>query len=104
MYAVIRTGSKQYRVKQGDLIDIELLKGLTSNEVTFEDVLLVNNGNSVKVGSPLVTGASVKGEVVSEVKDKKLVVFKYKRRKNSRVKNGHRQKLTRVKITEVVGG
>ena len=104
MYAVIKTGSKQYRVKQGDLIDIELLKGLTSKEVTFQDVLLVNNGNAVKVGSPLVAGASVKGEVVSEVKDKKLVVFKYKRRKNSRVKNGHRQRLTRVKITEVVGG
>lgn len=102
MYAIIKTGSKQYRVKEGDVIDVELLSaGDTHTE--FE-TLLLNTGNAIKVGTPSVAGASVKGEILAEVKGKKEIVYKYKRRKNCRVKNGHRQKLSRVKITEISGG
>ena len=104
MYAIIETGSKQYQVKTGDTIDVELLTGNGSHEVTFEKVLLINSGNSVKVGKPQVSGAVVKGEIVAQIKDDKLMVFKYKRRKNYKVKKGHRQKLSRVKITAIEGG
>lgn len=104
MYAIIETGSKQYKVQQGDMIDVELLTGNGSHEVVFEKVLLLNNGNKVQVGKPEVAGATVKGEIVGQVKDEKLIVFKYKRRKNSKTKKGHRQKLSRVKITAIEGG
>jgi len=104
MYAIIKTGGKQYRVKEGDTIDIELLNGLTSNEVSFNEILMINTGNNVKVGNPTLQEATVKGELIENVKDKKIIVFKYKKRKNNRVKNGHRQKLSRVKITAIEGG
>lgn len=104
MYAIIRTGSKQYRVKPGDVIDIERISQNESSEVVFDEVLLLSGSNAVKVGTPTVNGALVKGELIAEVKDQKLIVFKYKKRKNCRTKNGHRQKLSRVKITEIVGG
>jgi len=104
MYAIIKTGGKQYRVKEGDTIDIELLNGLTSNEVSFNEILMMNTGNNVKVGNPTLQEATVKGELIENVKDKKIIVFKYKKRKNNRVKNGHRQKLSRVKITAIEGG
>lgn len=103
MYAIIMTGGKQYRVKEGEVIDVELLKDPSSN-VSFDTVLMLNTGNAIKVGSPTVAGAKVEGELLGETKDKKLIVYKYKRRKNSRVKNGHRQKHSRVKITKIVGG
>lgn len=104
MYAIIETGSKQYQVKQGDMIDVELLNGNGSHEVVFEKVLLLSSGNNVKVGTPSVSGVTVKGEIVGQIKDEKLIVFKYKRRKNQKTKKGHRQKLSRVKITAIEGG
>ncbi len=104
MYAIIETGSKQYQVKLGDMIDVELLTGNGSHEVVFEKVLLINSGNAVKVGKPVVSGAAVKGEIIEQIKDEKLIIFKYKRRKNSKTKKGHRQKLSRVKITAIEGG
>lgn len=103
MYAIIKTGSKQYRVKEGDLIDIELVEGSESNEILFQDILMLNTGNSIKLGSQL-TNAKVRAELVGNYKAKKLIIFKYKKRKNCRVKNGHRQNLSRVRITAIEGG
>lgn len=100
MYAIIKTGSKQYKVKEGDVIDVELLGG-DSKEVQFKDIVLLNSGNAIKMGASSLAGALVKGEVLGVVKDKKLIVYKYKRRKNCRRTNGHRQKLSRVRITAV---
>ncbi len=104
MYAIIETGSKQYQVKQGDTIDVELLTGNGSAEVIFDKVLLIGSGKGIVVGKPQVTGATVKGEIIAQIKDEKLMVFKYKRRKNYKVKKGHRQKLSRVRITTIHGG
>lgn len=104
MYAIIKSGGKQYRVKEGDIIDVELLTGLKSNEVKFNDILMLNTGNSVKMGAGALKNATVKGELVENFKDKKLIIFKYKKRKNCKRKNGHRQNLSRVKITAIEGG
>ncbi|MBS0585295.1 MAG: 50S ribosomal protein L21 [Verrucomicrobia bacterium] len=102
MYAIIKSGSKQFRVKEGDLIDVELLGD--SGEVTFKDVVLFSNGNSIKVGSPMLSGVTVTGEIVGEFKEKKLLIYKYKKRKNCRVRNGHRQRVSRVRIKSILGG
>lgn len=105
MYAIIKTGSKQYRVKEGDIVDVELLNTANeSKEVSFQDVLMLVNGDKVKVGAPTISGALVKGEVLSEVKEKKVIIFKYVRKCPSKTKNGHRQRLSRVKITAIEGG
>ncbi len=101
MYAIIKTGGKQFRVKEGDTIDVELLG--TSGDVTFSEVLLLSQGNSVTVGSPTVPGALVTGEILGEQKEKKVLIYKYKKRKNCRVRNGHRQRLSRVLI-KAIGG
>ena len=103
MHAVIRTGGKQYRVQPGDEFNIEKIadaeKGGT---LTFDEVLAVGNGEDLVVGKPLVSGATVIADViVAEGKAKKVIVFKKKRRKKYRVKNGHRQPFTRIKIKEV---
>jgi len=103
MYAIIKTGGKQYRVKEGDVIDVELLNGNGSSEVTFNEIVMLNSGNALKIGTPFLQGATVKGEILEKVKAKKLIIFKYKKRKNCRVKNGHRQKHSRVKITSIKG-
>lgn len=103
MYAIIETGSKQYQVKQGDTIDVELLSGNGSHEVIFDKVLLIGDSKGTTVGKPQVLGVVVKGEIIGQVKDEKLIVFKYTRRANSRKKKGHRQKLSRVKITAIEG-
>lgn len=102
MYAVIETGGKQYRVQQGDVIFVEKLQGEAGASVAF-DVLMVGDGETVKVGAPLVAGASVTGKVVSQVKSAKVVVYKYKSKKNMRRKQGHRQPYTKVEITAVKG-
>lgn len=99
-FAVIRTGGKQYIVRENDVIEVELLKVEAGKKVDFE-VLLVADGDKVEVGTPLVTGAKVSGSVVEDVKGKKLVVFKFRRRKNYRVKTGHRQKYTQIKIDKI---
>jgi large subunit ribosomal protein L21 len=103
MQAVIRTGGKQYSVNSGDIIEVEKLIGNLGDEVEFTDVLLVSNdkGEST-VGNPLVENAVVKAKILGEKKGKKIIVFKFKRRKDYRNKNGHRQKYTSVEITDIV--
>ncbi len=103
MYAIIQTGNKQYRVKEGDMIDVQKLPGENASVVMFEEVLLLSTGDSIKVGAPLLVGATVKGEIVEQFRDDKLYVFKYKKRKNCRRGKGHRQSLSRVKITAIEG-
>jgi len=100
MFAVIQTGGKQYRVAQGDRLRVEKLQGDVGAAVTFDKVLLVG-GESVKVGNPLVSGAKVSAEIVAQGRDKKIIVFKFRRRKNYRRKQGHRQPYTELKITGV---
>lgn len=103
MYAVIETGGKQYRVEPKDIIDIERLPALDpeEKEVTFDRVLMVGDGEDIKVGQPIVEGATVKAERLADVRGPKLTVFKMKRRKGYRRKNGHRQDLLRVRIQEI---
>lgn len=102
MYAIIEVGSKQYRVEKGDVIDVELLKELTGeNGVEFSQVLLLNSGENIKVGSPFVEKCIVKGEVMGLIKGPKVIAYKYKRRQNYRRTVGHRQKFSRVKITDI---
>lgn len=100
MFAVIQTGGKQYRVAQGDRLRVEKLPGDVGAAVTFDKVLLIG-GESVKVGTPLVSGAKVSAEIVAQGRDKKVIVFKFRRRKNYRRKAGHRQPFTELKITGV---
>ncbi len=99
-YAVIRTGGKQYRVAEGDTLQVELLKGNPGDKINFDQVLMVS-GDSPNFGKPLVSGASVQGEIVRQLRGPKLIVFKFRKRKRSRKKQGHRQNLTAVKITGV---
>lgn len=101
-HAVIRTGGKQYRVTEGDLVRIEKLEGNPGDKITFGEVLFFG-GDSPKFGSPLVAGASVSGEIVEQGRGEKLIVFKFKKRKKYKRKNGHRQSFTAVKITGVTG-
>ena len=103
VYAVIKTGGKQYRVQQDDVIFIEKIDAVADETVTFEDVLLIADGEAAKIGTPTVAGAKVVGKVISQVKSKKIVVYKYKAKKNERKKQGHRQPYTKVQITEIVG-
>ena len=100
MYAVIETGGKQYRVQEGDILDVERISGVSGEqkEVVFDRVLLVGDGDDIKVGQPVVEGARVNAELVNEVRGPKVIVFKFKRRKQYRRKNGHRQDLHRVRI------
>lgn len=100
MYAVIRTGGKQYRVSEGQKLRVEKLSGTAGDKVTFQEVLFVG-GDSPKIGQPLVKGASVAAEITGQDRGKKIVVFKFKRRKNYRRKNGHRQPYTELKITGI---
>ena len=103
MYAIIRSGGKQYRVTQGDEIDVDLLSQDAGASVEFNEVLLLNNGTVAAVGEPCVPNALVRGEVIGEAAGPKTIAFKYRRRKSSRCKKGHRQKYSRVKILEIVG-
>lgn len=101
MYAVIETGGKQYRVAVGDKVKVEKL-GLNEGEkVTFDKVLIVSDSD-VKVGKPYVEGAKVEGKVLKEAKDKKIIVYKYKSKKNERTKKGHRQPFTLVEIENIL--
>jgi large subunit ribosomal protein L21 len=101
MYAVLETGSKQYRVAAGDKLEIERLEVEAGKPVTFDRVLLVNNGGKVTVGSPTVTGATVVADVVEHKRGVHTLAFKLKRRKGYRKAIGHRQELTVVKITGI---
>ena len=104
MYAVIQTGGKQYRVNQGDIIKVEKLTADVGSNVDFDQVLLVGEGSDVKVGAPTVDGAKVSGTVVEQDRHRKIVVFKMKRRKGYRRKQGHRQDYTGVRIEKISEG
>lgn len=101
MYAVLETGSKQYRVAAGDTLEVELLSGEAGQAVTFDRVLLVNNEGQITVGTPTVAGASILADVVGHKRGEKLIAWKMKRRKGYHRKVGHRQELTVVKIKEI---
>jgi large subunit ribosomal protein L21 len=101
MFAVIKTGGKQYRVAQNDVITVERLAGEAGAMIELDHVLAVGDGAKLMVGAPLVPGAKVLAEVVEQTRGPKLIVFKKRRRQNSRRKNGHRQDLTVLKITGV---
>ncbi len=101
MYAVIKTGGKQYRVAEGDTIMVEKLAGEAGAEVVFDQVLMVVNDADVKVGKPVVEGAKVTGKVEAQGKEKKILVFKYKAKSNYRRRQGHRQPFTKVVIEKI---
>jgi large subunit ribosomal protein L21 len=103
VYAVIETGGKQYKVQPGDTVVVETLPGDAGDAVQFDRVLLISGDDSVAVGRPAIDGAVVTGQIVGQVLGEKLVVYKFKRRKNYRKRNGHRQPYTAVKIQNVVG-
>ncbi len=100
MYAIIATGGKQYKVSEGDVLQVEKLGAAAGETVTF-DVLAVNNDTELKIGTPIVEGASVTASVVKEGKAKKVIVYKYKPKTGYHKKNGHRQLYTQVKIEKI---
>jgi large subunit ribosomal protein L21 len=102
MFAVIQTGGKQYRVKQDDVIKVEKLSGEAGDSISLDQVLMVGDDSGAKVGAPLVNGATVAAEIVEQGRGPKIIVFKKKRRKNYRRRNGHRQDLTVLKITDIL--
>ena len=101
MIAVVQTGGKQYKVAEGDQISVEKLDGNVGESINLDQVLLCEEGKSVKFGTPFLESSSVVCEVTEQYKDKKIIVFKKNRRKNYRRKNGHRQLLTRQKVTAI---
>ena len=103
MYAVIQTGGKQYRVQQGDVIFVEKLEAQAGGAVAFDVLMLGKDEAGVVIGAPTVAGAKVEGKVLGQVKGAKVVVYKYKAKKNERKKQGHRQPYTKVEITAING-
>ncbi len=101
MYAIIKTGGKQYKVAEGDSVFVEKLDVEEGKEVTFDEVILTSDGNNVKVGAPLVDGAKVVAKVEKQGKEKKVVTFKYKPKKHQHTKQGHRQPYTKVVIDAI---
>lgn len=104
MFAVIKSGGKQYTVAADDVLKVEKLEAEAGSSVTFEEVLVVGNGTDTTIGAPTVEGASVVAEVVEQGRDRKVIVFKKRRRQNSRRRNGHRQSYTLVKVTDILTG
>lgn len=102
MFAVIKTGGKQYKVAAADVISVATLAGEAGDSVAFGEVLMVGGEDGVSLGSPLVKGATVAGEIVDHTRTRKILVFKKRRRKNSKRSHGHRQDLTLVRITEIL--
>lgn len=102
MYAIFKTGGKQYRAAQDDVIEIEKIKDkAVDDEIVFDEILAVGEGADLKIGTPTVEGASVKAQVVEAGKSPKVIVYKYKAKKDYRRKQGHRQPFMKVKITEI---
>ncbi|MDY0001231.1 MAG: 50S ribosomal protein L21 [Polyangia bacterium] len=101
MFAVVKTGGKQYRVSKGDTIKVEKLQGEIGDKIALSDVLMVAEGESVKVGRPLVEGAKVEAEIVDQGRHPKIIIFKMRRRKNYRRKAGHRQPFTALRIVDI---
>jgi large subunit ribosomal protein L21 len=102
MYAVIKTGGKQYRVSKGDKIFVEKLPGNVGDAVSFDQVLLVG-GDAIKIGKPLVSGAKVEAKILEHGRGEKIIIFKFRRRKNYHRKTGHRQPFTTLQITDIKG-
>jgi len=102
MFAVIKTGGKQYKVQEGDVLQVEKLNLEEGKKVTFDQVLLIDDEEKTLIGAPFLVNALVRGEVIENFKDKKVIIFKKKRRKQYKKKRGHRQELTRIKIEEIV--
>jgi len=103
MYAVIKTGGKQYRVAENDVVTVERLGGAAGDNVVLDQVLALGTGADLKIGTPLLAGAKVSAEIVEQARGPKVIIFKKRRRQNSRRKNGHRQDLTVLKITGIAG-
>jgi len=101
MYAVVKTGGKQYKVSEGDFFKVEKLAGEVGEAVEFDQVLLVSKDGDLRLGQPVVEGAKVKGTIVEQDREKKIIVFKMKRRKGYRLKKGHRQYYTGVKVEAI---
>lgn len=101
MYAIIKTGGKQYRVSEGDILNVEKLSVVEGEDVVFDEVLTVVDGSDIKIGQPVVEGAKVTAKVVEHGKAKKIFVFKYKAKANYRKRQGHRQPYTQVEITAI---
>ncbi|MDD3364452.1 MAG: 50S ribosomal protein L21 [Syntrophomonas sp.] len=103
MYAVIQTGGKQYKVAEGEILKVEKLAGEAGDKLTLDQVLMVKDENGIKIGAPLVKDARITVEVIEQGRAKKIVVYKYKKRKNYRRKQGHRQSYTKIKIEKIEG-
>jgi len=101
MIAVVKTGGKQYKISEGDVIEVEKLDSNVGDTISLDKVLICGEGDSIKVGKPYLDGCTVACEVTEQLRGKKIIVFKKHRRKNYRRKNGHRQSLTRLKITGI---
>ena len=101
MFAIIETGGKQYKVSTGDVISIEKVEGAINDKITFDKVLLINTDTEVLVGNPYMSGKSVIATITNQFKDKKIIVYKYKRKSGYHMKNGHRQPHTEVKIESI---
>ncbi len=101
MYAVIKTGGQQFRVEKGDKLSIQKLEAEAGKSITLDEIMMINDGKTAKVGTPLVSGAKVTAKVVEQYRDEKVVIFKKKRRQNYRRTKGHRQHLTLIEITDI---
>ena len=101
MYAVVKTGGKQYKVRPGQMVRVEKLEGAVGDTIALSDVLLIGGGESVQIGRPQVEGASVQAQIVEQGRAKKIIVFKKKRRKGYHKKQGHRQYYTQLRINEI---
>ena len=101
MYAIVNTGGKQYKIQQGDVLRVEKIPGEVGSPVSFDKVLMFSDGENVNIGRPVLDNVAVKGHIVDQGKGKKIVVFKYKRRKRYRRKLGHRQQYTEIKIDSI---
>jgi large subunit ribosomal protein L21 len=101
MYAIVDSGGKQYKVKEGEVLRVEKLAGKVGDSVSFDRILMLSDGDDVNIGAPLLEDVAVSGHIVEQGKAKKIIVFKYKRRKRYRRKQGHRQQFTAVKIDSI---
>ena len=104
MYAIIETGGKQYRVREGDVLRIEKLEGEPGQELVFDKILLVGNGEGVRVGTPFLDDVRIRAEILAQRRGRKILVFKFKRRKDYRKKQGHRQDYTGIRIKAIEKG
>jgi large subunit ribosomal protein L21 len=101
MHAVVKTGGKEYRISQGDLIRVEKMEGKVGDQVTMKDILMVSHEDQVQVGNPLLANAVITGQIVQQVKGKKVLTYKMKRRKNYRRTKGHRQTYTYIRVNDI---